>query len=117
VVSILYERRGGGVHGEDSCRTNTGLTNCSFLNIILYYFIIVGSAIATMTMTSGHVVDAACWTTIGMAPLAAYQKRHLKSLGGLRGQQNILRDHVNELYLQVRKTKQSVDKLEGNVDK
>lgn len=60
----------------------------------------LGSSIATMALTEGHVVTIASLATMVMAPYAAIQKRTLKGLGGMRGQQNDLRANVNFLYQQ-----------------
>jgi hypothetical protein len=50
-----------------------------------------------------------------LAPYAAYQKRTLVKLGGLRGQQNQLRTSVNALFHQNRTLHDSVDKLTNAV--
>jgi hypothetical protein len=50
-----------------------------------------------MVLTQGHIVDAASYSTAALAPYAAYQKHKLQGLGGMRGQQNSLRQNVNEL--------------------
>mmetsp|Transcript_50535 Transcript_50535/g.75515 ORF Transcript_50535/g.75515 Transcript_50535/m.75515 type:complete len:276 (-) Transcript_50535:214-1041(-) len=77
----------------------------------------VGCSIATMALTEGHIVDLASMCTIGITPFAAYQKRSLNALGGMRGQQNQLREYVNDLALENNKLAESVDGLEEEVSK
>jgi uncharacterized protein YlxW (UPF0749 family) len=77
----------------------------------------VASSITTMVLTQGHVVDAASYSTAALAPYAAYQKHKLQGLGGMRGQQNSLRQNVNELQQENNNLAASVDKLEEQVTK
>lgn len=48
-----------------------------------------------MFVTISILVDVASISLIALAPYTIYQKRQLRKLGGLRGQQNELR-HVRE---------------------
>jgi hypothetical protein len=75
------------------------------------------SSIATMVLTEGHVVTTACLSTMVLAPYAALQKRTLRHLGGMRGQQNDLRGHVNFLYQQNNVLYHSINKLGVQVHK
>jgi hypothetical protein len=77
----------------------------------------VGGSLVTLALTDGHIVDAASYMTMGMAPYCAYQKRSLKELGGMRGQQNQLRQNVNELQTENNKLTGSIDQLESSVNK
>lgn len=77
----------------------------------------LGSSIATMVLTQGHVVDIASLSTMLLAPYAAFQKRQLKNLGGMRGQQNELRANVNFLYQQNNILYHSINKLGVQVHK
>lgn len=70
-----------------------------------------------MFFTEGHVVNTACLFTMLLAPYAAIQKRTLRGLGGMRGQQNQLRTSVNTLSDQNRILHNSVEKLETQVTK
>ena len=76
----------------------------------------LGTSISTMVLTEGHIVDAACYSTCLCAPLIAYQKRSLNSMGGLRGQQNILRESVNEMSAENDKLQGSIERLSETVD-
>jgi hypothetical protein len=75
------------------------------------------SSVATMVLTEGHVVTTACVSTMCLAPYAAVQKRKLRSLGGMRGLQNDLREHVNFLYQQNNILYHSINKLGIQVHK
>jgi hypothetical protein len=77
----------------------------------------VATSITTLVLTDGHLVDAASYTTVGLAPYAAYQKHQLQQLGGMRGQQNQLRSSVNELQEQNNILTLSLDKLDTQVTK
>jgi ATP-dependent protease ClpP protease subunit len=77
----------------------------------------VASSVTTMALTQGHVVDAASYSTAALAPYAAYQKHKLQGLGGMRGQQNSLRQNVNELQQENNHLAASVDQLEVQVTK
>jgi len=66
---------------------------------------------ATLFLTEGHIADAASFSTFALAPYAAYQKRQLKDLGGLRGQHNALRETVNGLTAQNNILDGSIDTL------
>jgi len=72
---------------------------------------------ATMVLTEGYIVTAACLSTMVLAPYAAVQKRTLKNLGGMRGQQNDLRANVNFLYQQNNILYHSINKLGVQVNK
>lgn len=76
----------------------------------------IGGCLATMVMTDGHTVDAASLLTMTMTPFSAYQKRELNELGGMRGQQNQLRQSVNQLHTENNILASSVDQLEVNVN-
>jgi hypothetical protein len=78
---------------------------------------VVVSAAATMLLTEGHVVNTSCLLTMLLAPYAAIQKRTLRGLGGMRGQQNQLRSSVNAISEQNRILHNSVEKLETEVTK
>mmetsp|Transcript_24117 Transcript_24117/g.39909 ORF Transcript_24117/g.39909 Transcript_24117/m.39909 type:complete len:269 (-) Transcript_24117:1065-1871(-) len=75
----------------------------------------MATSITTLVLTTGHLVDAASYTTVGLAPLAAYQKHQLQKLGGMRGQQNQLRSSVNDLQEQNNILTTSLDKLDVQV--
>jgi len=77
----------------------------------------VGGSLVSMMMTQGYLVDVASVMTMGLAPYCVYQKRELKELGGLRGQQNELRQHVNSLQVENNTLAASIDTLEVNVGK
>lgn len=87
----------GSIKGEESDEAITAVPR-SFMDIVGLTGI--GSSIATMALTTGHVVDIASFSTLLLAPYAAIQKRTLRNLGGMRGQQNELRANVNFLYQQ-----------------
>ena len=72
---------------------------------------------ATLFLTEGHIADAASFSTFALAPYAAYQKRQLKDLGGLRGQHNALRETVNGLTAQNNILDGSIDTLALQVNK
>jgi hypothetical protein len=76
----------------------------------------VGGSLVTLALTEGHIVDAASYLTMGIAPYCAYQKRNLTELGGLRGQHNQLRQNVNELQTENHTLTKSIDQLESNVN-
>jgi len=76
-----------------------------------------GASVASLMFTNSHLVDAASFTTAALAPYAAYQKHNLQRLGGFRGQQNSLRQHVNKLSDENTGLSTRVDKLETQVDK
>lgn len=104
----------GTIKGEESDEAITKVPR-SFMDIVgLAGF---GSSIATMVLTEGHVVTTACLSTMLLAPYAAIQKRTLKNLGGMRGQQNELRANVNFLYQQNNILYHSINKLGVQVNK
>lgn len=76
----------------------------------------IGGSLLTMVLTNGLVVDAASVMTMTMTPFCAYQKRELNELGGMRGQQNQLRQSVNQLQTENNILTTSVDQLELNVN-
>jgi TolA-binding protein len=82
------------------------------LSLFLY---IVATSLVTILLTEGYVVTTACLSTMILCPYAAYQKRTLVKLGGLRHQQNQLRSSVNELCHENTILQTSVDKLETAV--
>ena len=75
-----------------------------------------GSSVATMILTEGHVVTTACLSTMVLAPYAALQKRELKGLGGMRGQQNELRASVNTMSQENNILHGSITKMETQID-
>lgn len=77
----------------------------------------MAASVTTMVFTEGHVVDAACYSTVALAPYAAYQKHELQKLGDMRGQQNQMRDSVNALQEQNNVLTTSLDKLDTQVTK
>mmetsp|Transcript_12637 Transcript_12637/g.18573 ORF Transcript_12637/g.18573 Transcript_12637/m.18573 type:complete len:267 (-) Transcript_12637:219-1019(-) len=77
----------------------------------------LAASITTMVLTEGHVVDAASYTTSVLAPYSIYQKHHLQKLGGMRGQQNMLRKHVNRLSSENEILEKNIDALTTQVDK
>lgn len=77
----------------------------------------LASSITTLFFTEGHLVDAACYTTSVLAPYSAYQKHNLQKLGGMRGQQNMLREHVNKLVLENAILEKNVNVLCAQIDK
>ena len=76
-----------------------------------------GSAIASMFMISGIWVGFTSLFTIALSPLAVWQRVQLDSLGGMRGQQNALRQKVNNLTSENNKLTSSIDDFEQQVEK
>lgn len=104
----------GTIRGED---TDGAVTKVPASAMDVIALTGLGSSIATMVLTQGHVVDIASLSTALLAPYAAIQKRTLTSLGGMRGQQNDLRGHVNFLYQQNNVLFHSINKLGVEVKK
>jgi len=75
------------------------------------------ACVTTLILTEGHIVDAASYSTAALAPYAAYQKHNLQKLGGMRGQQNTLREHVGKLTDENTTLSSRLDKLEAQVDR
>ena len=70
------------------------------------------------TQNDAEVFVGVEWSvmTMTMTPFCAYQKRELNELGGMRGQQNQLRQSVNQLQTENNILTTSVDQLELNVN-
>jgi hypothetical protein len=73
------------------------------------------SGMVSFFMISVQLVDIASLTLILFAPYVVYQKWQLALLGGLRGQQNRLRNSVNRLSTENGTLTRSIDDLETHV--
>jgi uncharacterized protein YlxW (UPF0749 family) len=69
-----------------------------------------------MALTVDIMVDIASISCMCLAPYAVYQKKQLKALGGMRGQQNELRQSVNTFHAENQKLEQNVTNLQQSVD-
>lgn len=100
------------VKGE---HTDAIVTNVSMTPVAAVTAVGLISGLVSFFMISAQLVDLASLTLILFAPYCLYQKWQLASLGGLRGQQNRLRNSVNRLSEQNGTLKRSLDHLETQV--
>jgi len=107
----------GKVFNHKGEKTDEGVTKVGPTVIDGVALAAVGTSIATLVLTAGSVTAVASYMTMGFGPYAAYQKRKLNGLGGLRGQHNALRAKVNDLHEENDRLGGNVDKLEKNVSK
>jgi len=96
--------------GTDSLVDNLRM---SLLNVIAVGAIV--AALVTMLITTGWVVTTASVLLLAFGPLIMVQKCKLNSLGGMRGQLNMLRASANEFSAENDKLHGSVNVLEGQV--
>ncbi|KAL7573365.1 hypothetical protein ACA910_011725 [Epithemia clementina (nom. ined.)] len=74
------------------------------------------SALTSMILIVGHLSDICSLLTMVICPMVFWQKTQLKSLGGMRGQQNALREKVNTLTAENSKLSSSIDTMERQVE-
>lgn len=86
-----------------------------FVRCCMLTCLAVASSVTTLVLTTGHIVTLASYATATLAPYAAYQTHKLQKLGGIRGEQNTLRQSTNELTEQNNILSESIDKLEVQV--
>lgn len=75
------------------------------------------SAIVSMVLVVGHLVDLASVSLLVISPLAFWQRRQLCRLGGLRAQHNKLRANVNRFHEENAQLTTSVDQLSTHVQR
>jgi len=73
------------------------------------------SALLSLVMVMAHLVDFMSLLLLVLSPLVFWQKTKLKELGGMRGQQNALREKVNTLTVENNKLTDSIDTMESQV--
>ena len=74
------------------------------------------AALVAMVLTTGHLIDLASLGTMILSPLVYWHKFQLNALGGMRAQQNMLRQSVNRFTVENNKLEQANTQLEGQVD-
>lgn len=93
-----------------------------FITNVHQYFIqavaVFGGATAliTMVLLEGQLIDIASLGTMLLAPLVFWQKMQLNKLGGMRKQQNELRHSVNRFTVENNKLQEANTQLEKEVD-
>mmetsp|Transcript_1641 Transcript_1641/g.2354 ORF Transcript_1641/g.2354 Transcript_1641/m.2354 type:complete len:405 (-) Transcript_1641:52-1266(-) len=105
----------GGSHkvkGESTDGFVTGFHQYGIQGLSVVAFV---SGVCSMFLVVAHVVDFSSLIMMGIAPLVFWQKTKLQQLGGMRGQQNLLRDKVNALTMENGKLTASIDEMEVQV--
>ena len=100
------------VKGEGTDGLITGLHDYGVQGLSVMGFL---SALVSMILIVGHLVDFSSLLTMVLSPLVFWQKTQLKALGGMRGQQNALLEKVNTLTMENSKLTESIDTMEQQV--
>ena len=101
------------VKGEKTDGFITGIHDYGIQGLSIVGFL---AAVISMILIEAHLVDFTSLLTMILCPLIFWQKIQLKSLGGMRGQQNSLRDKVNTLTNENAKLTSSIDVMEQQVE-
>ena len=101
------------VKGEKTDGFITGIHDYGIQGLSIVGFL---AAVISMILIEAHLVDFTSLLTMILCPLIFWQKTQLKSLGGMRGQQNSLREKVNTLTNENAKLTSSIDVMEQQVE-
>jgi len=74
----------------------------------------VASAVTCLVFTSAYITAVSCYLIFVLGPLVTVQKYKLKALKDLRGQNNLLRDNVNDFIDENQQLEETIDLLEEN---
>lgn len=96
--------------GTDGFITNIHQYGIHGLSVVAFV-----SGLASMIMVVAHIVDINSLLMLVLSPLVFWQKTKLQALGGMRGQQNLLRQKVNALTVENGKLTNSIDEMEAQV--
>lgn len=102
------------VKGENTDRWVTGIHEWGVQGLSIVAFV---AGFVSMVVTAGHLIDFSAIFMMIVSPVIFIQKKHLKALGDMRGQQNELRHKVNTLSTENVKMKESIDILEQQTEK
>lgn len=111
----IGDAEGGRRHKVKGEATDGFVTHLHQYGVQGFCVIAFVSGVVSLVLVVAHLVDFSSLFLMALAPLAFWQKTQLKSLGGMRGQQNELREHVNKLTSENGKLKTSIDQMEEQV--